>query len=164
MIAQGFPSAFPLVELKSERIPYDSGKIQAWDWTGVDIHKESQGPEKQSDSVQAKVIRELKPRPCRISLSARANELSPLCHPWRERSQKTLGRAGSAASRRVRWWEMPARNNFAARRIKLEANLSIAGYLTDPELVCGNPIAMKPVRSHLSPAGSSCRVQGRRPT
>ena len=47
------------VELKTAHLPYDAAKIQAWDWTGVDIRKESQGEEKEPDSVQARVIREL---------------------------------------------------------------------------------------------------------
>jgi hypothetical protein len=50
------------VELKNIQPPYNVAKIQAWDWTGVDIRKESQGPEKRPDSVQARVIRELRTR------------------------------------------------------------------------------------------------------
>lgn len=48
------------VELKSSYAPYDPAKITAWDWTGVDKQKESQREEKRADSIQAKVIRELK--------------------------------------------------------------------------------------------------------
>jgi hypothetical protein len=47
------------VELKSIYPPYDAAKIQAWDWTDVDIRKESQGERKESNSIQARVIREL---------------------------------------------------------------------------------------------------------
>ncbi len=50
------------VELKSAHPPYDTAKIQAWDWAGVDIQKESQGERKEPDSVQARVIRELRTR------------------------------------------------------------------------------------------------------
>jgi superfamily II DNA or RNA helicase len=50
------------VELKSAHPPYDATKIEAWDWAGVDIRKESQGERKEPDSVQARVIRELRTR------------------------------------------------------------------------------------------------------
>ena len=50
------------VELKSTYPPYDATKIQDWDWTGIDIRKESQSEGKHSDSVQARVIRELRTR------------------------------------------------------------------------------------------------------
>jgi superfamily II DNA or RNA helicase len=50
------------VELKTKYPPYDTAKIQAWDWTGVDIRKESQGERKEPDSIQARVIRELRTR------------------------------------------------------------------------------------------------------
>lgn len=50
------------VELKSAHPPYDATKIQAWDWTGIDIRKESQGQGKDASSIQARVIRELKNR------------------------------------------------------------------------------------------------------
>jgi len=50
------------VELKNVKPPYDAAKIQAWDWTGTDIQKESQKTEKRADSVQARVIRELRTR------------------------------------------------------------------------------------------------------
>jgi superfamily II DNA or RNA helicase len=50
------------VELRSVRPPYDATKIDAWDWTGVDVRKESQGAGKDADSIQAHVIRELKRR------------------------------------------------------------------------------------------------------
>lgn len=47
------------VELKATYPPYDAAKIQVWDWTGVDIRKESQGKDKVPNSIQARVIREL---------------------------------------------------------------------------------------------------------
>ena len=50
------------VELKTAYLPYDPAKIQAWDWAGVDIRKESQGIRKEPDSIQARVIRELRTR------------------------------------------------------------------------------------------------------
>lgn len=49
-------------ELKRQYAPYDVRKVQAWDWAGVDIRKESQGPNKEADSIQARVIRELRGR------------------------------------------------------------------------------------------------------
>jgi superfamily II DNA or RNA helicase len=50
------------VELKNVKPPYNAAKIQSWDWTGIDIQKESQGTAKRADSVQARVIRELQTR------------------------------------------------------------------------------------------------------
>jgi superfamily II DNA/RNA helicase len=47
-------------ELRSPYPRYDAAKIQAWDWAGVDLRKESQGPEKDQTSIQSRVIRELK--------------------------------------------------------------------------------------------------------
>jgi superfamily II DNA or RNA helicase len=47
------------VELKEERAPYDSAKIETWDWTDTVLTNESQGPEKDATSIQARVIREL---------------------------------------------------------------------------------------------------------
>lgn len=40
--------------------PFDKDRIQVWDWTDVDIEKESQGVTKRVDSVQFRVIQELK--------------------------------------------------------------------------------------------------------
>jgi hypothetical protein len=51
------------VELKGDRPPYDAAKIMVWDWSGVDIRKESQGSARAADSVQGRVIRELKGAP-----------------------------------------------------------------------------------------------------
>ena len=50
------------VELKKTVSGYDPEKIHVWDWTGVDIRKESQGEAKDQKSIQAHVIRELKRR------------------------------------------------------------------------------------------------------
>jgi hypothetical protein len=50
------------VELKNVKPPYNAAKIQSWDWTGIDIQKESQGTAKRADSVQARAIRELQTR------------------------------------------------------------------------------------------------------
>jgi hypothetical protein len=47
------------VALKATQSPYDAQRIQAWDWSGVDLRKESQGELKSADSIQARVIREL---------------------------------------------------------------------------------------------------------
>lgn len=47
------------VSLKNPHPPYDATKIQAWDWSGTNIRKESQGPQKEADSVQAQVVRTL---------------------------------------------------------------------------------------------------------
>ena len=48
------------VRLRVQQPPYPSEKISAWDWTGVNLRTESQGPEKDAFSIQARVIRELK--------------------------------------------------------------------------------------------------------
>ncbi|MDE0184253.1 MAG: DEAD/DEAH box helicase family protein [Candidatus Poribacteria bacterium] len=48
------------VELNKPILPYDQKKIIPWDWTGVDIRKESQGETKDQDSIQARVIQQLK--------------------------------------------------------------------------------------------------------
>ena len=50
------------VELKNVKPPYNAAKIQAWDWAEQNIQKESQGTENVPDSVQARVIRELRTR------------------------------------------------------------------------------------------------------
>jgi superfamily II DNA or RNA helicase len=50
------------VELKSTHPAYDAAKIEAWDWTGIDIRKESQGALKDSNSIQARVIQRLRLR------------------------------------------------------------------------------------------------------
>lgn len=40
----------------AHRIPFDRGRIVAWDWTGVDLKKESQTTAKYSDSIQRRLI------------------------------------------------------------------------------------------------------------
>jgi len=50
------------VELKTTYPPYDRARIEAWDWTGIDLRKESQGVAKDTVSIQARVIRELRTR------------------------------------------------------------------------------------------------------
>ena len=44
------------IPLKTTHPPYDAAKILAWDWAGVDIKKESQGQQKEPDSIQARVV------------------------------------------------------------------------------------------------------------
>jgi len=39
--------------------PYPSDRLEVVDWIGVDIHVESQGPERRQDSVQARAIQQL---------------------------------------------------------------------------------------------------------
>jgi superfamily II DNA or RNA helicase len=46
--------------LKALYAPYPRGQIVDWDWTGIDLRKESQGDDKQADAIQNRVIRELK--------------------------------------------------------------------------------------------------------
>lgn len=48
--------------LKMVYPPYDRQKIQTWDWTGVNLTKESQGITKEPDSIQFRVVEELKKR------------------------------------------------------------------------------------------------------
>lgn len=36
--------------------PYDRAKIEAWDWTGIDLTKEAQGTGRSADSIQRRVI------------------------------------------------------------------------------------------------------------
>lgn len=50
------------IELKTTYPPYDRAKIEAWDWTGIDLRKESQGVVKDATSIQARVILELRTR------------------------------------------------------------------------------------------------------
>lgn len=39
--------------------PFDPAKIDALDWTGIDLRKESQGPNRDADSIQARTIEHL---------------------------------------------------------------------------------------------------------
>jgi len=47
-------------ELNSNPISFPDDKIDAWDWTGINLRKESQGVTKDDDSIQLKVIEKLK--------------------------------------------------------------------------------------------------------
>ncbi len=47
-------------ELKWKYPPYDSSKIQTWDWSGTNIQKESQTIDLKKDSIQYNVVQELK--------------------------------------------------------------------------------------------------------
>lgn len=49
-----------LTELNQEFDPYRVEKIQAWDWTGINLRNESQGVAKEKDSIQYRVVQELK--------------------------------------------------------------------------------------------------------
>jgi hypothetical protein len=46
-------------QLRKVQPLYDARRIQVWDWSGINIMKESQGHERQQDSVQARAIREV---------------------------------------------------------------------------------------------------------
>lgn len=46
-----------LLQLKRDLAPYDRSLLQALDWQGVDLRKESQGQGRAADSIQARVIR-----------------------------------------------------------------------------------------------------------
>ena len=47
-------------KLKTKFPPYDSSKINVWDWTGINLKVESQGTAKQKDSIQFRVIEKLR--------------------------------------------------------------------------------------------------------
>ena len=47
------------VPLKADILPYPRDKIEAWDWTGVNIRNESQTAEKLPHTIQAHVIRKI---------------------------------------------------------------------------------------------------------
>jgi superfamily II DNA or RNA helicase len=51
-----------LVQVRHHQPPFDRDRIQTWDWTGVNIRKESQGPQREQDSIQFRVIGELRGR------------------------------------------------------------------------------------------------------
>jgi superfamily II DNA or RNA helicase len=42
-----------------ERISFDPGKVMAWSWNGVNLRKESQGPEKDATSIQHYVLQRI---------------------------------------------------------------------------------------------------------
>lgn len=48
------------IELKETNVPYDPTKIVTWNWNGTNLRKESQGIAKETDSIQYRVIKELK--------------------------------------------------------------------------------------------------------
>jgi hypothetical protein len=45
--------------LKSDLPPYDRARIEAWNWTGINLRKESRGDTKDPESIQAAVIARL---------------------------------------------------------------------------------------------------------
>jgi len=47
------------IEPRMPQPPFRPEDIRAWDWTGIDITKESQGDQREQDSVQARVIQVL---------------------------------------------------------------------------------------------------------
>ncbi len=49
-----------LAEYKNEDVLYSRDKIEAWDWTGINIRNESQGKDKDVSSIQYRVIQKLK--------------------------------------------------------------------------------------------------------
>jgi hypothetical protein len=51
---------------QTEHSLYDRKRILAWDWSGVDIRKGSQGITRETDSIQFRVIQELRKRKYRI--------------------------------------------------------------------------------------------------
>lgn len=51
-----------LIELSLRRRPYDPALIDDWTWAKTDLNRESQGKEKDPQTVQARVIRKLKAR------------------------------------------------------------------------------------------------------
>ena len=48
---------FPLPE-PADQTPFDLNKVEVWDWDGTNIRRESQGREKDRDSIQWRVIQE----------------------------------------------------------------------------------------------------------
>lgn len=47
------------VELRTPGPPYDRSKIEAWDWAGISIRRESQGKNRKLDTIQAHAIAKL---------------------------------------------------------------------------------------------------------
>ena len=43
--------------------PFDESRIDAWDWTDIDLTKESQRAERRPDSIQRRVIEHLMDQP-----------------------------------------------------------------------------------------------------
>ena len=46
--------------MNHDLLPYDKDKIVTWDWSNINIKKESQGIEKENDTIQYRVIQNLK--------------------------------------------------------------------------------------------------------
>lgn len=55
-----------LVELRHLPPPFPQSRVEVWNWTGVDIRRESQGPTRKSDTIQFRVIEELKARDFKV--------------------------------------------------------------------------------------------------
>ncbi|TGE22703.1 DEAD/DEAH box helicase [Hymenobacter metallicola] len=49
-----------LLKIEPDHLPYDTDKIVDWDWTGVNLKLESQGLARSSNTIQYRVIQELK--------------------------------------------------------------------------------------------------------
>ncbi|RZK87588.1 MAG: hypothetical protein EOO62_38990 [Hymenobacter sp.] len=49
-----------LARITQNAHPYPASQIEPWDWAGIDIKKESQGPQRSQNTVQFRVIAELK--------------------------------------------------------------------------------------------------------
>ncbi|MGF7192351.1 superfamily II DNA or RNA helicase [Robbsia andropogonis] len=49
-----------LITLPDKYAPFDASKIDVWDWSAVNIKKEAQGVSREPDSIQYKVIEDLK--------------------------------------------------------------------------------------------------------
>ncbi|MBC8990873.1 DEAD/DEAH box helicase [Micromonospora chalcea] len=52
-----------LISAPTVERPFDDSRIDAWDWTGVDLSKESQGAGRRPDSIQRRVIEHLLAQP-----------------------------------------------------------------------------------------------------
>jgi len=48
-----------LVKIVTVSPPFNKDRIQIWDWNGVDIRKESQGTDRDKQSIQYRVIQKL---------------------------------------------------------------------------------------------------------
>jgi superfamily II DNA or RNA helicase len=49
-----------LARITQNAPPYPASQLEPWDWAGIDIKKESQGPQRSQNTVQFRVIAELK--------------------------------------------------------------------------------------------------------
>ncbi|MEW2386090.1 DEAD/DEAH box helicase family protein [Micromonospora sp. NPDC047707] len=52
-----------LISAPTVERPFDDSRIDAWDWTGIDLTKESQRAERRPDSIQRRVIEHLMAQP-----------------------------------------------------------------------------------------------------